>query len=455
MPPRLTRRARIPRPANIPLPSLPSLPALPALPGRPRPPASTEIHNYRVMRWDSVAMGIINAASTFLPVFVARLGGSAFHIGLLTAIPAVSGFLLAIPIGQFLQRRTGIVSWYSQGRMIAHFSYLAIALAVFFAPPAAIVPAALLIWALASVPSTIGTVSFPVVMDGAAGPRGRMELMSRRWSIMGLTTAVTVAVIGQVLDRLPFPMNYQLVFAGFSLAGLVSYHFSRQLRVPEHEPPPPGASFVGRIRDVVAIVRSEPAFLHYSARQLVYVVGIRLVLPLIPLYYVRVVGAPDAWIGIIATVQALALLLGYLFWRRQSRIRGTRFVMLATLLVSALYPALLSLTDQLVVVAALAGIGAFFAAGVDLALFDQLMRTIPRKFGVTFASVDTTLVNGATILAPLVGATLAELLGIETALRLGTFISLAGCLLFTIAALDERPPAAKAIPVSPANSARS
>jgi predicted MFS family arabinose efflux permease len=223
------------------------------------------------------------------------------------------------------------------------------------------------------------------------------------------------------------------------LAGLVSYHFSSQFRVPPHEPPPaPAGSFLGRIRHVVAIVRSEPAFLRYSARQLVYVVGARLVLPLVPLYYVRVVGAPDAWIGIIATVQSLALLVGYLFWRRESRLRGTRFVLLATILVSALYPALLSLVDQLIVVAALAGAWALFAAGVDLVLFDELMKTIPRRFGVTFASVDTTLVNLATIAAPLVGAALAELLGIETALRIGTLVSLAGCVLFVLAARRPR-----------------
>lgn len=383
-------------------------------------------------------MGVISAASTFLPVFVARLGGSAFHVGLITAIPAVSGFLLAIPIGQFLQRRAGIVSWYSRGRMVAHLSYALIAVAVLLAPPAAVVAAALLVWAIAAVPSTIGVVSFPVVMDGAAGPRGRMELMSRRWSIMGLTTAVTVAVIGQILDRLSFPINYQLVFVGFTLAGLVSYHFSSQFRVPPHDPPAPGGSFLGRIRDVVAIVRSAPAFLQYSARQLVYVVGARLVLPLVPLYYVRVVGASDAWIGIIATVQSLALLVGYLFWRRESRLRGTRFVLLATILVSALYPALLSLVDQLVVVAALAGAWALFAAGVDLVLFDELMKTIPRRFGVTFASVDTTLVNLATIGAPLMGAALAELLGIETALRIGTLVSLGGCVLFALAARRPR-----------------
>ena len=65
---------------------------------------SDTIHNARVMRWDSVAMGVVNTASTYLPVLVARLGGTAFGIGLLTSIPAVAGFTLAIPIGQYLQR---------------------------------------------------------------------------------------------------------------------------------------------------------------------------------------------------------------------------------------------------------------------------------------------------------------------------------------------------------------
>ena len=91
----------------------PRLPRLPGLPGRraaaTRPGPSTEIHNYRMMRGDSVAMGIISSVSPFLPVFLVRLGGSAFEVSLLTAIPAVSGFLLAIPVGQFLQGKRRIV----------------------------------------------------------------------------------------------------------------------------------------------------------------------------------------------------------------------------------------------------------------------------------------------------------------------------------------------------------
>jgi hypothetical protein len=261
--------------------------------------------------------------------------------------------------------------------------------------------------------------------------------MGRRWAIMGLTTAITVALIGQLLDRLPFPANYQLIFVCFSIAGLVSYWFSSKFRVPEHAPErrAPGGPRFGRLRDTIRTIRAEPAFLHYSVRQLVYVVGTRFAVPLIPLYYVREVGAPDAWIGIIATGQSLALLVGYQLWRRVSIAYGGTLVLLSTLLVSALHPAALSLTNELVLVAALTAIAAVFTAGVDLALFDELMKRIPRPHGVTFTSIDTTLVNGASILAPLAGATLATLLGIGVALQIATLIGLVAVVLF---ALDSR-----------------
>jgi hypothetical protein len=387
-----------------------------------------------MMRGDSVAMGIINSVSPFLPVFIVRLGGSPFEVSLLTAIPAVSGFLLAIPVGQFLQGKRRIVPWYSGSRMVAHLSYAVAAVVVLIAPAHLIVPALLALWAIAAIPSTLGMVSFPIVMDGAAGPRGRYEMMGRRWAIMGLTTAITVALIGQILDRLPFPANYQIIFVGFSIAGLVSYRFSRQFRVPEHTPQPREASGgrLGRLREMVRRVRSQPAFLRYSARQLVYVVGTRFAVPLIPLYYVREVGASDAWIGIIATGQSLALLLGYQLWRRVSVARGGALVLLVTLFVNALYPAALSFVDELVVVAGLTAIAAVFSAGVDLALFDELMKRIPRPYGVTFTSIDTTLVNAASIAAPLLGATLAVVLGIGTALQLASLIGLLGVILFAL-----------------------
>lgn len=390
-----------------------------------------------MIRGDSIAMGVINSVTPFLPVLIVRLGGSAFEVSLLTAIPAVGGFLLAIPVGAFLQGKQRIVPWYSGSRMVASMSYAVAAIVLLVAPPTIVVPALLLVWAIAAIPSTFGMVAFPIVMDGAAGSRGRYELMSRRWAIMGLTTAITVALIGQLLDRLPFPNNYQLVLVGFSVAGLISFRFSRQFRVPDPGPSPVtgGTRIIGRVQEMIRTVRAQPAFLRFSARQLVFVFGTRFAAPLIPLYYVREVGATDAWIGIIATAQSLALLVGYRLWRRLSVSRGGNLVLLVTLLAVAIYPAALAVVDQLVLVAALAAIAAIFSAGVDLSLFDELMKRIPRAYGVTFTSIDTTLVNGASILAPLAGATLAVTAGIHTALVVASLIGLLGVILF---AFDHR-----------------
>ncbi len=425
-------RLRLNRPVALPHPAIPLARMRPG-----RPSGSDTIHNAWIMPWDSIAMGVVNAASPYLPVLVARLGGTAFTISLLTSIPAVAGFTLAIPIGQFLQRRGHAVRWYSTARLISNLSYALIGLTVALAPHPLIIPSIVAIWAIAAIPSTMGTVLFPIVMDGAAGPHGRLELMSRRWSYMGLTMAITVSIVGLFLDRIPFPLNYAIAFISFSLGGIASYLFSRQFRIPQVEPPPRSADHPPireRFRRATALVRSQPAFLHYSLRQLVFVAGTRLALPLIPLYYVTVVKAPDAWIGIIATGQSLALLSGYQFWKRQSRVRGTRIPLLIVMLMTALYPAALSLTDQMAVVAGLATIASFFSAGVDLILFDELMRTVPRRYGVTFASIDTTLVNMATIVMPLVGAAISSLAGIETALRFSALLSLCGLILFGKAA---------------------
>src|SRR5665213_1722319 len=91
-------------------------------------------HDYAAVQRESAAMGVVNASAVFLPVFLVRLGGTNLDVSLLTALPAVAGFLLSIPIGSFLQTRRNIVPWYSASRGVQYLVYGAMAIAVAIVP---------------------------------------------------------------------------------------------------------------------------------------------------------------------------------------------------------------------------------------------------------------------------------------------------------------------------------
>jgi hypothetical protein len=414
------------------------------------PGGSTAIerHNFRVAYRESALIGFIAAASTFLPVFVARLGGSNLQVSLVTALPSLTGVILAIPIGGLIQSRRNIIPWYSRGRLGNQLGYVAIAAAALLLPAGLVVPGILAVWGVVTMFSVVTSVSFAVVMDATAGNRGRYELMSRRWSILGLMNALSLVLVGQALGWLPFPTNYEVIFAALGLLGIVAFRYSAAIRVPDHPPTerPPDAPRYASITDVIARVRAQPAFIGFATRHFLYAVGASIAVPLVPLFYVRIIGAPDAWIGIIGTTQALMLLVGYAVWRRASRLRGSRFVLTWSTIGAALAPAALSLTHDVVLAAAIAGIGAIFTAGVNLAIFDRMMSIVPSGYGVTFTSVDTSVVYLAGIVGPLVAALLADRVGIAAALATASIATLLGALLF---ALDRAPGSVKGTVTGP------
>jgi hypothetical protein len=397
-------------------------------------PTSLQAGNYALVQADSIFVGIVSAAGTFLPVFLVRLGASGEQVGLLTALPALTVFVLAIPLGRWLQRRRNIVPWYSRLRLVGSLSYAAMALAAVLAPADLAVPAMLVVWAAASLPSTAGLVAFPIVMDGAAGPQGRYDLLGRRWAIMGLVTALTVVAAGQALGALAFPGNFEWLLVGFSFAGVASFAMSRRIIIPDQVPLPHAAttSVSVRLRAFVSLVAAESPFLGYELRAFVYTAGVGLTLPLLPLFYVREVHAPDAWIGIIGAGQSAGAVGGYLLARRISQRLGGAAVLLPSLLVAALVPAGMALLNTLPPVAALTVVGGAATAGASLALFDELMKRVPRRYGVTFSAVDQSAQNLALIVAPVAGGLLAVTIGVRAGLAVAAVVALGGFALFAL-----------------------
>jgi MFS family permease len=389
--------------------------------------------NFINVQIDAVGVGLANAAIPFLPVLLTRLGADNYQVGLLNSMPAITGFLTAFFIGRFLQTRQNIVIWFSGARFLAILAYAATSLVLFFVTPEQRVSSILLVWALATIPQTVVNVGFSVVMNAVAGPGMRYDLMSRRWSILGLTTAIMVALAGQVLVLLTFPQNYQVVFIVLSIGGFVSLYFSSHIQLPPGESPASVEAEVGhrpRAADYLRLILGERDFIRFSIQRFVYLSGISLALPLIPLYLVREVDANDAWIGFINTAQTAVMLIGYIIWTRSSRTRGGRFVLLCTTLGLSLYPALMAMTRQAGLIVVYAGLAGIFQAGLDLVMFDELMKTIPVKYSPIFVSTAQSLQHLSSIAMPLLGTILAGWLGLPAALMISAGLRLAGFALF-------------------------
>lgn len=388
--------------------------------------------NKRYVQIDAIGVGTANAASPFLPVFLTRLGATPVQVGLLTSMPGFTGLILALWVGRFLQRQKNIVPWFSFSRLLVISAYALTGLAPFIFPDNILILVVLLIWALATLPQTMVAVGFSVVMNAVSGPEGRYDLMSRRWSILGITTAITVALAGQVLDRINFHLNYQLVFLGLSLGGLISYYFSSRIQIADSEQvqASPRGSILSSLRGYYQLISQEPPFVSFTIKRFVYLFGITLGTPLFPLYFVRQVKASDAWIGLLYTAQTAILVVGYFYWSRQSRRKGSRFVLLITTFCVAMYPGLIALTKNQPIIFIISSVLGIFQAGIDLVFFDELMRTIPPRYSPTFVSLAQSIQYLASILAPLVGTFLSELIGLNGALFFSTGVRLIGFLMF-------------------------
>ena len=408
------------------------------------PPETLYERNARNVMIDGMGVGLVTGVATFLSVFLIRLGASDFQVGLLTAMPAITGALLAIPIGDFIQRRTNIILWYARSRLWVLSSYALTGLVPFVVGHDATIDLVILIWALATLPQTMVNVTFTLVMSAVAGPERRLELMSRRWSTLGITNAISVAVVGWTLNQMAFPINYQVVYIASFAGGLLSYWFSTSIVLPQgsHVVTTTKGHWYGAFTGMRELLRSQPVFTRFVISQFVYRCGITMAIPLLPLYWVRVVQASDASIGLINTVNSGVLLLAFTLWTLSSRRFGQRWVLLVCSVGLACYPFLVAFSGEVWQLILLAGFAGTFVAGADLVLFDLLIATVaPDKRGPSVGLFHTTTFI-ATIIAPLLATAASDWIGIIPMLLVAAFLRAAGAFLFWILGIGRPEPSA-------------
>ena len=246
--------------------------------GRLLPATTLEDRNIRYLVLQTACAGVVSGGiTTFLPVMLARMGASAVTVSLLSSGLALTNIAAALPAGPLVERRRRPVGWSARYFYAVRVIFVLIALAAFLPPQWAAVLCVVL-WSSHGIPAAIGNNAWYGVLADAVSPRRRPAVNGARWALLGFVSAVCVALFGRLLDLLPFPLGYQLVFVVSALIGWLGIYYYSRLEIPDREPRvSAGALGLGkRLRKLVAPLAEGGEFLHYTLGTSVLRLGLHL-----------------------------------------------------------------------------------------------------------------------------------------------------------------------------------
>ena len=409
-----------------------------------------EDRNIRLLYLDTASGGVVSAGVyTFLPVFLVRLGASSLWVSLLTSLPAILMAVLILPAGLLVQRQRDLVRFTTWGRVLHRLFFLLFPLAPFLLRDH-LVETMVVLWALKAIPEAFINLSWTGAMAEVVPARRRPSVNGNRWALMSLASAVSVAAFGYLLERLAFPVSYQIVFFVSFLTAAASIYLFGSIKLPvsggssatEGDVPPGRPSsgskpaqrhpLIQRLREYVAPLVETPVFLRYLATTFVLRLGIFLPEALYSVYWIRQLGASDAWIGWQATAGSLALVVGYFVWGRVATRKGHYLVLVVCTVGMGVYPLLTGLITAPVWLPVVALVRGVFFTGINIAFFDILLQVSPVGTRPSFVAVYYLSGQAASFLAPIAGSLLAEWLNIRAVFFFASGIHLLAVLLFRL-----------------------
>jgi hypothetical protein len=122
-------------------------------------------------------------------------------------------------------------------------------------------------------------------------------------------------------------------------------------------------------------------------------------------------------------------------------------VLLATTFGASLYPILVGVTREVWPIVMFAGLNGIFQAGLNLVMFDELMKRVPEDYSATFVAAAQALQYMPSIVAPLMATWLSGIIGFGPTLILSGAVSLIGFSLFLSELLKGRAKVSQKLPV--------
>jgi MFS family permease len=341
-----------------------------------------------------------------------------------------------IPAARIIERHRRPVPLILVAGLLQRLGYLAMA-AMPFLIVSGRVEALIAINTLITLPTAIINTAITALIPDLTSPNRRGQVVSVRWLILSAMATVAALLGGKLLDLMPVPLNYQVLLGAGAALSLLSLLYLRRIRVARTAPagqtvPSRQRYSWRRLRQSIAGVTSHRGFMRFAIASFVFYWGLYLPAALWSVLRVRDLGASDTWIGLIAVAVDGSTIVGYFYWGKVRARRGDRWLLVVTALGVSVYAMLTAVVPTVGWMLPTSILGGLAWAGCNLALFNVLLNVSPADHRPTYIALYTALINVTAFAGPLLGAALADWIGIRPAFVISGGVRVMGAVLFLL-----------------------
>jgi predicted MFS family arabinose efflux permease len=386
-----------------------------------KPLQAAEGANFRHLVWDIAWFGLALAATTrFLQFFALEMGATAMDLGWITALPALVVMMTTMLSPWWRSCCSSSISAVMLPGFIQRLMFLLPAFAPFF-PPEWRVPWIIAASTLPMIGQGVVSAIFVMMMRETVDDSQLQRLLTRRHIAMNVTITGGAVAFGLMLEALPFPLNYQIMFvAAFGFAMISQWHLT-QLKPLSAE-----ASSAPVVHRGYRQLLADPNFRSVIAVLIAGFGTFHLVIAVIPIHLKNGLGATEGYMGVYGGLEVLSGFLIALTLDRLSRHFSSRTLValsMAATGLGVLVAALAPNREIALISAVLNGAGWSVAGLCSFAYFAE--RTA--KSDMHAAMVYHQIIYACIFVAPLLGSWLVDNgLGVVNVLLLGFAARLLG-----------------------------
>lgn len=388
--------------------------------------------NFQFLYGDTGFFGIVNGSIlAFLSVYAARVGASGAQIGYIGAVPAIVGIIFTLPSGRWLSNRSVTRSVMWSGILYRGMYFFLIFLPVAL-PREAQVWSIILITLLMSIPAVPFTVGFNTIFAEAVPIQWRGHVAGIRNAFFSIATMISTLISGQILERVIFPVGYQIVFLMGAIGGAFSTlnvalvrpekgcgqvveAGAKQIDDGQTMPARSGKSTAG-LTSLLRFELLKGPFGKIILFLFLFHLFQYLPIPLFPVYQVHTLHFSDQVISVGTAAFYVTVFLGSTVIARITSRWGNQRITAVGIVLLALYPVLIafSWTPLILVITSLVG-GAAWSM-VSVASINYLLEKVPADDRPAHLAWYNLVLNTAILIGSLVGPLIAGGIGYMPAL---------------------------------------